>query len=180
MDATVKKRFEDGQFAPLSWSPTEGGKPSIVCFRDSLTEDLGSDPTGDRFNTIADRMMAGNYYPPDAVQFFGLHQDEKRTIKPGDRIQQRAPFGPLGFWSMVEITAAERTENECRIGYVTTKKHHGRGIWSATLTRTDNKLTITVESIANPHSFMFWAGLLFARALQLRARRRALEEFKKL
>ena len=180
MEAKIKESFEDGLSAPLSWSPTEGGKAAFICFRDSLTESLGEDPTGERFNKVADKMMGGAYYPPDAVRFFGLHQDEKRTIRIGDRIQQQAPLGPITFWSMVEIFAAERTDDTCRIGYVTTEKHHGKGIWSATLTRKDEKLSIKVESIASPHSFMFWAGLPFARLLQLRARSRALEQFKKL
>ncbi len=180
MEAKVKERFEDGLSAPLSWSPTEGGKKSPICFEDSLTVDLGPDPTGERFTAIADKILSGNYYPPDAVQFFGLHQDENRPIKPGDRIQQRAPFGPLGFWSMVEIFMAERTDDTCRIGYVTTEKHHGRGIWSATLMRAAGNLILKVESIANPHSFLFWAGLPFARLLQLRARLRAIQEFRKL
>jgi hypothetical protein len=180
MEAKIKERFKDGLSAPVSWSPPDGGKEAMVCFKDSLTENLGDDPTGERFTKIADKMMNGDYYPSDAVQFFGLHQDEKRNIKPGDRIQQIAPLGPLKFWSMIEIFVAERTDDTCKIGYVTTKKHHGRGIWSATLTRKDQKLSILVESIASPHSFLFWIGLPVARALQQRAKWRALEEFKKL
>ena len=181
MEATIKVRFEDGLKAPLSWSPTEGGRRSIICFEDHLIEDLGADESGSRFTAIAIKMMSGNYYPPDAVEFFGSFQDEKRNIKVGERIQQRAPiFAGLYAWSMVEIYVAEHNDDYCQIGYVTTKKHHGRGIWTATLTRRDGNLSIVVESIASPHSFLFWAGLPLARFLQLRARRRAIEEFRKL
>ncbi len=180
MEAKIRARFEDGVTAPLTWSPIDGGSPAFVCFRDSLTEDLGPDPAGERFRTISDKMLNGDYYPPDAVEFFGLHQDENRQIIPGDRIQQIAPLGPLRFWSMVEIYVTERREDMCKIGYVTTERHHGKGIWTATLTRANDELTITVESTASPHSFLFWAGLPFARLLQLRARRRAIEEFRKL
>lgn len=184
MEGEIKVRFEDGLSAPLSWSPTEGGRRAFVCFEDRLVEDLGEDSDGIRFKAIAHRMMHGNYYPPDAVQFYGEYGDEKRAIRVGDRIQQRAPLFPLRngihFWSMVEIFAAELCEDFCRIGYVTTEKHHGRGIWTATLTRTDGKLSLTVESTASPNSLLFWAGLPFARWMQLRARRRAIEVFKAL
>lgn len=180
MEAKIKARFEDGQTAPFTWSPSDGGKPAFICFRDALTEDLGSDPTGERFKTISGKMLSGAYYPADAVKFFGKHQDEHRLMRHGDRIQQIAPLGPISLWSMVEIYVAEQTDDTCTIGYVTTKKHHGRGIWTATLTRKDNQLSLMVESTASPHSFLFWVGLPFARLLQLRARRRAIEEFKKL
>ena len=128
MEAKIKARFEDGLTAPLTWSPTSGGKEAIVCFKDSLTEDLGPDPTGERFKAISDKMLNGQYYPADAVEFFGLHQDENRQMKPGDRIQQIASLGPISLWSMVEIYVAKRTDTSCQVGYVTTQKHHGRGI----------------------------------------------------
>ena len=181
MEAIVKARFEDGLNAPLSWSPTEGGRRAFVCFEDHLVEDLGPDLDGSRFIEISERMMAGDYYPPDAVQFYGLYQDEKRNVQVGERIQQRAPiFAGLYAWSMVEIYIADLREDYCQIGYVTTQKHHGRGIWTAILNRVDGKLELTVASTASPHSFLFWVGLPIARYLQLRARRRAIEEFKKL
>ncbi len=181
MEAIVKARFEDGLNAPLSWSPTEGGWRAFVCFEDHLVEEIGPDPDGTRFVAISNKMMNGDYYPPDAVQFYGLFRDEQRTIVAGERIQQRAPImAGLFAWSMVEIYVAELHSEQCKIGYVTTEKHHGRGIWTATLTRSAGKLSLTVESIASPHSFLFWVGLPIARYLQLRARRRAIEEFRKL
>ncbi len=181
MEAIIKARYEDGLSAPLSWSPTEGGRRAFVCFEDLLVEDLGPDSDGSRFIAISKRMMAGDYYPPDAVQFYGLYQDEIRNVQVGERIQQRAPiFAGLYAWSMVEIYIADICKDHCKIGYVTTQKHHGRGIWTATLNRVDGKLKLTVASTANPHSFLFWVGLPIARYLQLRARRRAIEEFKKL
>ncbi|MEI7985233.1 MAG: DUF1990 family protein [Armatimonadota bacterium] len=181
MEAIIKARFEDGTNAPLSWSPTKGGQRAFICFDDHLVEDIGPDSDGSRFIAISKKMMAGDYYPPDAVQFYGLYQDEQRNVQVGERIQQRAPiFAGLYACSMVEIYVADQTENHCQIGYVTTEKHHGRGIWTATLNRVDGKLKLTVESTASPHSFLFWVGLPVARYLQLRARRRAIEEFKKL
>jgi len=184
VDPHIERRFRDGLTAPLSWHPTEGGKRSFVCFEDELIEDLGPDPDGSRFNMIAERMLSGRYYPRDAVQFHGLFQDENRQLHPGDRIQQRAPIFPfwdgLVAWSMAEIFVAERSESMCSIGYVTTRKHHGRGIWRADLTHEGGRLTLAVRSTAFPNSFLYWLGIPVARYLQLRARRRAIEEFRKL
>jgi len=99
-------------------------------------------------------------------------------------VLQKAPlFGKLGIlyvWSMVEIFVAERTEDHCRIGYVTSAMHHGRGIWRAELAWKEGRLSLRVKSTASPQSWLFWLGLPVARYLQLRARRRAIEEFEKL
>jgi hypothetical protein len=181
MDYQTKMRFEAMRNAPLTWDPTRGGKKAFVCFNDSVTVDI-SDPFDlAAFDQIADRMMAGSYYPPDAVEFFGEYQDKGRNICVGDRILQRAPLiAGLHAWSMVEIYAAERKETFCQIGYVTTKCHHGKGIWTATLHEKEGRLELLVESVASPRSFLFWTGLPFARFLQLRTRRRAIEEFLKV
>ncbi len=153
-----------------------------MCFEDELVEELGADPNGARFNAIAMKMLNGHYYPKDAVQVFGLFQEEQRLIQSGDRLLQRAPLLPfydgLVAWSMVEIFVAERSETTCSIGYVTTQQHHARGIWRADLVLENGSLKLTVKSTACPRSFLFWLGLPFARFLQLRARRRAVEEFR--
>ena len=176
MDAKIAQKYREYENAELAWDPVKGGKEALVCFKDSKVANLGLDPTGERFARIAEKMLSGQYYPPDAVEFFGFYQGEQRPIRSGDRILQRAPIvSGIYVWSMVEIYVAEQAENSCRIGYVTTKKHHGRGIWTATLTRECGELKLLVESIASPNTWLFWLGLPIARYLQLRARRRGIE-----
>ncbi len=175
MEADIERRFREYESAPLAWDPEKGGKKAFICFNDSLTAGIGPDEGG-RFERIAEEMMSGRYYPDDAVVFYGRFQDEHRSMKAGDRVLQRAPlFLGLNVWSMVEIYVAERTDERCQIGYVTTTKHHGRGIWTATLTREEDELELLVESIASPNSILFWLGLPYARLTQLRARRRGIE-----
>jgi hypothetical protein len=184
MEQAIARRFEIGERAPLSWDPVRGGSRGWICFEDDKTVDLGNDPSGSHFAEISERMLTGRYYPADAVRFYGRFQDEKREIRAGDRVLQKAPlfgrFGLLYAWSMVEIFVAERTEDRCKIGYVTTACHHGRGIWTAELTRQEGGLSLRVQSIASPQSWLFRLGLPVARYLQLRARKRAIEEFGKL
>ena len=185
MDREVRARFERVKDASLTWHPVKGGKRSWVCFEDSLTADLGPDDSGHRFDLIADRMIHGHYYPPDAVQYFCEADDAGRSLEPGDRVLQFAPFLPflphfLGAWQMVEIFVANKHANDATLGYVTTSAHHGRGIWQSVLRRENRTLTMTVTSTTCPHSWLFWFGLPVARFLQLHARSRAIEEFRRL
>jgi uncharacterized protein (UPF0548 family) len=129
-------------------------------------------------------MMSGHYYPPDVIECFGPWMDEGRDIRAGDRMLQRARLLPFsrwpGLWSMTEIYVAERTATTSTLGYVTTRRHFGRGIWKAELKREGGELTITVEGFSGPASWQFWLGLPVARYLQRRAWRRAIQEFSTL
>ncbi len=165
----------------LTWDPQIGGKHSPVIFRDNITRSLGQDPTGQRFQKVTRQILAGSYYPADAVEF----TPTKIPLQAGTRILQRAPIIPGLKWpvatSIVEIFIAKLTQDSLHIGYVTTERHHGRGIWEAKVTLLpNNELQIRVWSTASPNSILFWLGLPYARFLQLRARRRAIEEFRKL
>jgi hypothetical protein len=177
----MRLTIQDAEQATVTWDPVKGGRRAWVCFEDDKTYDLGSDPSGERFRKIADRIMSGRYYPPDAVRFSGRFSDEGRPIRAGDRVIQHAPLlGKLGGLltpSVAEVYVAERNEGCCRVGYVTTSLHFGRGIWTAELSRLQGKLSLRVWSTASPGSWLFWVGLPVARFLQLRARRRAVEEF---
>jgi hypothetical protein len=178
-DDPLWKRAES---APLSWHPTKGGQRAWICFEDDKTFDLG--PDGPLFNRIADKMLSGDYYPPDAVRFEGRFRAAGRPLQIGDRVLQKAPvfcvpFGPT-FKSAVEIVAADRSDDHCRVGYVTASFHHGRGMWNAELSRSHGRLMLRVWSTACPNSWLFWLGLPLARGMQLRARRRAIEEFQAL
>lgn len=170
--------------APLSWDPELGGKRAWICFEDEKTYDIGPDTERVRFQEISKRMLSGHYYPKDAVVFRGKFSEEGRNLRVGDRIVQTAPLlGKLGgpkVHASAEIYIAELEENRCKIGYVTTVLHPGRGIWTAELMRQSGRLTLRVSSIASPNTWMFWLGLPYARYLQLRARSRAVEEFMKV
>jgi hypothetical protein len=175
---------ERAESAEVTWDSIAGGRRAWVCFDDDKTYDLGPDPDGSRFEAISTRMMSGDYYPPDAVRFSGRYRREGRALQPGDRVVQEAPlFGRLGgplMPSGAEIYVAEREEDRCRIGYLTTSIHFGRGIWTAELKETRGRLNLRVWSIASPRSWLYWVGLPYARVLQLRARRRAVEVFREV
>lgn len=163
--------------AVVNWRPGQDRPRRGICFVDDRTFDLGADE-GSAFDGVAQTMLAGDYYPPDAVRFSGRFRDERRPLQTGDRVFQAAPLGPLFFIklrSCVEIFVAERTETRASVGYVTTEMHHGRGEWRADLSRESQRLILRVQSVALPSSVWFWIGLPVARALQLRARRRGVE-----
>jgi len=180
---TLEQRIEWADEAVTNWDPVRGGKRAWVCWDDSIEADLGPDPSGERFRRIRDVALRGDYYPPDAVRFFGRFRTENRALRVGDRVIQRAriiPFLPWPIaWSVAEIYVVEDDAHRFQIGYVTTSRHHARGIWCAELQIRERRLILAVRSTASPRSILFWLGLPLARWLQLRARRRALEEFAK-
>lgn len=79
---------------------------------------------------------------------------------------------------MTEVFVAEQTRDTCTLGYVTTERHFGRGKWQATLTLSNGALTLHVRATAGPGSIWFWIGLPVARHLMVRARIRAVKEFR--
>ncbi len=177
-------RYHRYKSAPRTWDPGAGGKKPPICWEDHLTWTLGEDPDGLRFVEISDRMLTGHYYPRDVIESFGLWTDEGREIRAGDRILQCARLLPFSawpaLWAMTEVFVAARTTESCYLGYVTTQRHFGRGIWRANLIRARDGLTLEVISTSGPQSWLFWIGLPIARFLQKRAWRRAAQEFNKI
>jgi len=180
----VAKRWERGRAAPLTWDPIDGGKKSRLVYRDREVVDLGRDPAKVLFNEIANRMMSGNYYPVEVIKFHGAFRDENRSLQPGDRVLQQAPLIPkvswMSAWSTVEIFLAERGENVCRYGYVTTADHHGQGIWQSELIWEEGSVRLVVTGISSPRSLLFWCFLPVARHYQVRAWRQAEKHFHRL
>lgn len=181
MPEPIRRRFDRYREAPVTWRYGEDNRRPLVCWVDERRKTLVKGHRPQAFAAIADRMLGGRYYPPDALDFFGLWMEEDRPIRVGDRILQRARLLPFAgwpvLWAMTEVFAAERTDSTCTLGYVTTRRHFGRGEWQATLTQTTEGLELEVDSISGPHSWLFWLAMPIARALQLRAWRRAFEEF---
>jgi hypothetical protein len=181
----VRQRYEAYHVAPVTWAAGRADSPGKVIWNDHRSEDLGEDLDGGRFTLIAQQMMNGRYYPPDAIEFFGPWIDEKRELRVGDRILQRArllPFAPYpALWAMTEVYVAEWTPLSCTLGYVTTARHFGRGIWTAKLAHSPRShLILTIEAQTAPQSWLFWVGMPVARWLQKRAWGRAVEVFRDL
>ena len=170
------------QGSPLSWDPAKVGKRGRVVFEDDKIYDLGPDGAG--FDEVAARMLGGCYYPTDAIRVYGYFQAQGRPIQIGDRLLQQAPLllgcgGPV-LNAGVEVIEASMTKDECQLGYVTTEFHFGKGVWNARLYREKGRLLLRVWSTTLPGSWLFWVALPIARWYQLRARRRAVQEFRKV
>lgn len=167
---------------PTTW-PRDGiGGRSRVRWESVDRFDLGSDPTGRAFEEIASHMMGGCYYPKDVIELFGTFQIEGRGLIAGDQVRQSARAVPFLSWpkltSFVEIIVADRSESECTIGYVTTVRHHAKGKWSAWLQRQGDGLSLEVSIVVSPRSLLFWIGIPYARWLQVRAKRKAVDRFR--
>ena len=175
---TMDQRLAMIRQAPLTWDAITGGKRTWPCFDDHVVADLGPDPDGVRFEAIAKQMLEGHYYPPDVITFSGDFRSEGRQLQKGDRVLQFLSLWPgsknLGLWGSVEMSTVEHSADFCKIGYVTTELHHGKGSWSASLRRVDGNLEQEVEGSVMPHSWLFWVGMPIARYYQKRAWRRAI------
>jgi hypothetical protein len=125
------------------------------------------------FEATADRWVCGKYYPEDVIRF----SFEGDQLQVGTRILQELKiFSAITLFAMVEITVCERTEHECRIGYVTTSRHFARGEWCARIWQEpdSSELGFEVKAVTCPSSFWFWVGLPIARYYQMRAWRKAI------
>lgn len=181
MPLSIEERIVKARTATPTWDPVTGGRRAWVCFDDHKAVELGDDPEKLVFHALANKILSGDYYPNDAVEFFGEFRTEERPLRQGDRIVQLAPLAQVvSLWSVAEVFVAETSETECRLGYVTTDQHFGRGIWCATLVWSQGRTWLTVVSTASPGSWLFWIGLPVARYLQLRARSRSVQEFTKI
>lgn len=158
-------------------APVTGrGRLSRPVFDDLIEVDLG--PDGPGWGLLVRQMLAGDYYPPDAVRFGGRFRDEGRRLLPGDRVIQLAPmpFLPsMKLRSVVEIEEASVSESEVVIAYATTALHHGCGWWRARAWRAEGIVKLEVSSRTAPQSWLFRLFLPLARAVQMRARRRGIE-----
>jgi len=175
--------FSWAEVPTRTWDPIASVKCGRIFFKDEKTYALGTDPSGLRFKEISRRMFSGHYYPPDAVRFDGKFMQEHRDLIVGDRVIQTAPLlgklpGP-SLTSVVEIYICEQSDDKSTIGYVTTSKHFASGMWTAELTKTNGMLMLKVSGRVCPGP-LFLIGLPYARFLQLRAWRRAVEVFQKL
>lgn len=174
----LARRISIADLANPNWSPVGGGRRPLICWETDVEQEIGPENAFDR---LSERMLRGDFYPPDVIQFLGRFRRAGRNLQPGDRIVQRARLFPLlgwpVLWSVAEVFIAEKTGEACQIGYVTTNRHFGRGIWRATLERRGDRLFLRIASTAGPGSWQFWLGLPYARHLQIRSRRRAFEDF---
>lgn len=184
MPPDVRSRFEEYSRGKTTWDPANSRSLPGLAWNDFSVTGFGVSPSDSTFQMLCDRMLSGHYYPPDAIECFGLWQDENREIRPGDRILQRARLIPwipsLALWAMTEVFVAERSPTRCELGYVTTERHFARGIWQAVLEYGEDELQLTIQGTTAPASLWFWLGLPLARYLQRRAWRRAIDEFVRL
>ena len=90
---------ERAEIAPVTWNPITGGRRSWICFEDDREYDLGLDTDRVRFKRISSKMLSGNYYPKDAVLFFGKFREDGRNLATGDRVFQIAPLFMRFGWT---------------------------------------------------------------------------------
>jgi len=82
--------------------------------------------------------------------------------------------------AIVEVDVAESGEERVALGYVTTRRHYGRGTWRAEVTRVGDELVLTVSYHVRPSRWFVWCGLPVYRRFQLAAFRAGADNLRRL
>ena len=165
-------------------SPTTDIPESKAIFRDARVFAMGADSPG-RFEAMRDALLAYRFYPASVMACTAAFKDEGRFARLGDRIGMAllVPVFPglpaIRFPATTEINLLENTPERATLGYVTTRRHYGRGAWSATLVRADGRLRLELRSRMTPTHPLALLGLPFYRFLQKRAHRLGVDNLRR-
>lgn len=152
-------------------------------FRDDRSFDMGADNPG-RFRVMREALLGYRFYPDSVMVSAAVFKTENRPARVGDRIGMAlcVPVSPgippVYFPATTIINLIENAADEVALGYVTTRRHYGRGSWSATLTRADGRIALRIRSHMTPTHPLALLGLPFYRFLQKRAHRLGAENLR--
>lgn len=154
---------------------------------DQYETPLGPDVDG-LFERAVHRLLRYEFYPPAVMHHTSDFARENRALRFGDRIVQRihALPGLLDVITMNRVTATFAEPGRVGFTYTTTDYHLEMGEWTATVVRKragrefGGQVALLMHAISKPGPKMpLWARP-FARAVQLRAHRLGMENFKKI
>ncbi|MSS98923.1 MAG: hypothetical protein CK541_00895 [Opitutia bacterium] len=89
-------------------------------------------------------------------------------------------LAPLMLPAIVEVDAVEAGAEHVAWGYVTTRRHYGRGVWRAEVKRAGEELVLTVSYHVRPSRWFVWCGLPINRRFQLAAFRAGADNLRRL
>lgn len=132
---------------------------------------MGEDAPG-RFEAMREALLAYRFYPESVMESAAAFKTEKRFARVGDRIGMAllVPVFPglpaLRFPSTTEIHFVENSPERAALGYITTRRHYGRGTWSATLLHSGGKIRLELYSRMKPTAALALLGLPVYRFMQ--------------
>lgn len=160
--------------APDQAASVDAGDPARALFADRHTRDLGP-WSPEAFARRRDQLLGYRFYPSAVMTRRTQFEEASRAARVGDRLglgllMPNLPgLPPFLLPAIVEVAVASSSAESARFGYRTTRRHYGRGEWSAELSRQGDRLVLRVDSHVRPSRWFVWLGLPLYRRFQLAA-----------
>jgi hypothetical protein len=171
--------------APDLLTPVEGGDRATAVFADSHRVEVGP-WSPEAFARVKAALLGYRFYPAHVMVRRTQFEDEGRAVRVGDRlglglfVPNLPGLPPLMLPAMVEVDVVEAAVESAALGYVTTRRHYGRGVWRAEVRREGAALVLTVSYHVRPSRWFVWCGLPVYRRFQLAAFRAGAENLRRL
>ncbi|MFM9148240.1 MAG: YndJ family transporter, partial [Verrucomicrobiota bacterium] len=126
--------------APDLATPVEAGDRGTAVFVDTHRVTVGP-WSPDAFARVKAALLGYRFYPEHVMARRTQFEDEGRAVSVGDRlglglfVPNLPGLAPLMLPAIVEVDAVEVDEERVVLGYVTTRRHYGRGSWRAEVRR---------------------------------------------
>ena len=171
--------------APDLATPVEAGDRGTAVFVDTHRVTVGP-WSPDAFARVKAALLGYRFYPEHVMARRTQFEDEGRAVRVGDRlglglfVPNLPGLAPLMLPAVVEVDAAETGEERVVLGYVTTRRHYGRGSWRAEVRRDGEAMVLTVSCHVRPSRWFVWCGLPVYRRFQLAAFRAGADNLRRL
>jgi len=171
--------------APDLGTPVDRGDRATALFADTHRVVLGP-WSPEAFARIREALLGYRFYPAHVMVRRTQFEDEGRAARVGDRlglgllVPNLPGLAPLMLPAIVEVDHVEAGAERCGLGYVTTRRHYGRGVWRAEVAREGNELMLTVSYHVRPSRWFVWCGLPVYRRFQLAAFRAGADNLRRL
>jgi hypothetical protein len=171
--------------APDRDAVVEGGDPSTALYADTHHVVVGA-WSPEAFARIKEALLGYRFYPAQVMVRRTQFEDEGRAVRVGDRLglglfMPNLPgLAALMLPAIVEVDVVEAESERVALGYVTTRRHYGRGVWRAEVGREGDHLVLSVSYHVRPSRWFVWVGLPFYRGFQLAAFRAGAENLRRL
>lgn len=176
------KLLQDWRSSPVTYQPGQETGPEW--FADRYEIDLGYDTSGKLFERASRLVLNNRFYPPEVMANTSDFGQEKRPVRPGDRVLQRirifqmrsAPV--LEVLTMNEITEVIQEPRRAGFTYTTTTAHSELGEWAPTVEwREDGRVVLVIDVVSRARPGASKWARRFGRGLQLRAHKLSIENF---
>ena len=177
-DVDLAKMLEKWHDEQSNYDPDEPKDESW--FVDEFSILLGRASDDRVFERAAIRLLRYKFYPTSVLHAAAVFIREGRPPKTGERIVQRVKVIPglVDAVTMNIVTDVCDEPNRCGFRIVTSNQQYEKGEWSAYITRDqEGNVTLDVKVISKPATPLPFVSSSFARALQRRAHRLALNSF---